>query len=198
MNRIAALMILPLGWIALPGPAAETIANESLAVTYDEAGPGFTVAEAATGKCFLTTGKLEGTPVKVRVETARDRVFGKGRRIVITRNDGGENSLELYRHLPFVLLRGTRHNGGKDLLDLTNAVPATFTVDLGKPAAELVTVGTGGLLAPDKNPGSYLFLTCADPADAARRGGRLGHGGSRQRRAVLRRQRWSGRVQGAD
>ena len=23
--------------------------------------------------------------------------------------------------------------------------------------------GTGGLLAPDKNPGSYLFLTCADP-----------------------------------
>lgn len=164
MNRIAALMILPLCWVALPGPAAETIANESLRVTYDEVGQTFTAAESASGKCFLTAGQLEGTPVKVRVEAARDRVFGKGRRIVVTRNDGGANSLELYRRLPFLLVRGTRHNGGKGLLDLTNAVPATFTLDLGKPAAGLRTVGTGGLLAPDKNPGSYLFLTCADPA----------------------------------
>lgn len=92
-----------------------------------------------------------------------DKVFGKGRRIIVTLADGGDNSLELYRRLPCVLIRGTRHNGGLALLDLTNAVPATFTLDLGKPAAELRTVGTVGLLAPDKNPGSSLFLTCADP-----------------------------------
>ena len=31
------------------------------------------------------------------------------------------------------------------------------------PAVTEVTMGTAGLTAPDKNPGSYLFLTCADP-----------------------------------
>ncbi len=144
--------------------ATHTIENKSLAVRYDDIAQSFTVADKATGKSFLTAGKLEGTPRKARVESVKDGVFGKGRRIVVTLPDGGENSLELYGKLPFVLIRGTRHNGGSELLDLTKAVPATFTLDFGKPAGELVTVGTGGLLAPDKNPGSYLFLTCADPA----------------------------------
>ena len=144
--------------------ASHTIENKTLTVRYDDAAGTFTAAEKATGKSFLTAGRLEGVPGNAQVESAKDSVFGKGRRIVVTLTDGGENSLELYRDLPFVLIRGTRHNGGRDLLDLTNAVPATFTLNLGKPAGELVTVGTGGLLAPDKNPGSYLFLTCADPA----------------------------------
>lgn len=156
----AALLLLAGSAIA----ATHTIENRMLSVTYDHGAGTFTAAGKATGKSFLTAGKLEGTAVKARVESAKDSVFGKGKQIVVTLADGGENSLELYPNLPFVLIRGTRHNGGKDLFDLTNAVPATFTLDLGKPAAELCTVGTGGLLAPDKNPGSYLFLTCADPA----------------------------------
>lgn len=157
---IAALLLFA-GSVAA---ATHTIENKTLATRYDDVSGTFTVAEKATGKRFLTAGKLEGAPVKARVESAKDSVFGKGRRIVVTLADGGENSLELYPNLPFVLIRGTRYNDGKDLFDLTNAVPATFTLDLGKPAGELRTVGTGGLLAPDKNPGSYLFLTCADPA----------------------------------
>ncbi len=144
--------------------ATHTIENKTLVVRYDDVTHSFTVADKATGKSFLTAGKWEVTPRKARVESVKDGVFGKGRRVVVTLPDGGENSLELYGKLPFVLIRGTRHNGGSDLFDLTKAVPATFTLDLGKPAGELVTVGTGGLLAPDKNPGSYLFLTCADPA----------------------------------
>jgi len=43
-------------------------------------------------------------------------------------------------------------------------VPATFSLDLGRPASELRTMGTAGLTASDKHPGSYLFLTAADPA----------------------------------
>ena len=144
--------------------ALRTIDNPTLAVAYEDGAGTFTVTEKATGKRFLTAGKLEGAPVKARVESAKDSIFGRGERIVVTLADGGENSLELYRNLSFVLIRGTRHNGGKDMLDLTNTVPATFTLELGRPAGELCTVGTGGLLAPDKNPGSYLFLMCADPA----------------------------------
>ena len=78
--------------------------------------------------------------------------------------DGGEDSLELCQGLPFVLVRGTRHNSGTEPLDVSKSVPAVFTLDLGKPAAELRTMGTAGLTAPDQHPGSYLFLTLADPA----------------------------------
>ncbi|MCX6928264.1 MAG: alpha-galactosidase, partial [Verrucomicrobia bacterium] len=93
-----------------------------------------------------------------------DGVFGAGSRIVLTLADGGENSLTLCQGLPFVLVRAARHNSGTEPLDLTNSVPAVFTLDLGKPAGELRTMGTAGLTAPDQHPGSYLFLTLADPA----------------------------------
>jgi hypothetical protein len=56
------------------------------------------------------------------------------------------------------------HNTRKAVLDLPRVVPVTFDLDLGKPAGVLRTMGSGGLLAPDKNPGSYLFLTCVEPA----------------------------------
>ena len=140
-----------------------TIENETLRVTYDDAAGSFTVAEKPGGKVFLTDGQFEGKAVKAAVEKASDPVFGAGRKIVVTR-DEGVSSLELYAKLPFVLIRTERLNPGKEVLDVRRVVPATFTLDLGKPAAELRTLGTGGLLAPDKNPGSYLFLTCADPA----------------------------------
>ncbi len=42
--------------------------------------------------------------------------------------------------------------------------PFQAAVNLGKPASALTTLGTGGLLAPDKNPGSYDWLAVADPA----------------------------------
>ena len=140
------------------------IENSNLAVSYDDAAGAFSVAEKSSGKIFLTDGKLEGAAEKAKVEPARDGVFGRGERIAVPLAGGGEDSLELFHDLPFVLVRGARHNGGNDSLDITRSVPATFTLDLDKSANDLKTVGTGGLLAPDKNPGSYLFLTCADPA----------------------------------
>jgi hypothetical protein len=72
--------------------------------------------------------------------------------------------LELYDDIPFVFMRSGVGNFGKEPLDMKKVVPATFTLDLGKPADALRTMGTAGLTAPDKNPGSYLFLTLADPA----------------------------------
>ena len=152
--------------------ATLTIQNRQLAVSYDVATSTFSVAEQPSGKLFLSGGTLEGTPAKAAVESARDAFFGTGKRIVMSRADGGENSLELYENLPFVLIRGQRMNHGPaekdskrpDYIDLNQAVLAVFTLDLEKPATKLKTLGTGGLLAPDKDPGSYLFLTCADPA----------------------------------
>ena len=153
---------MALGSVASAAPL--TIENRSLSVKYDDAVGSFSVAEQPSGTLFLKDGKVEGTAVRAKVERARDAVFGSGKRILLTRADGSTASLEIYPDLPFVLVRGTRHNAGQDMLDLAKVVPATFTLDLGKPASELRTLGTAGLTAPDQHPGSYLFLTVADPA----------------------------------
>jgi len=161
---LAALgLLVTLGAGNRASAATQMIENEMLSVTYDDAAGSFTVAEKPGGKVFLTDGRLEGKATKAAVAAANDAVFGVGKKVVVTQADGVA-ALELYAKLPFVLVRTERHNGGKEMLDVRKAVPAVFTLDLGKTAAELRTLGTGGLLAPDANPGSYLFLTCADPA----------------------------------
>ncbi|HEV2211322.1 MAG TPA: hypothetical protein VG167_21365 [Verrucomicrobiae bacterium] len=141
-----------------------SVQNKTLTADYDEAAGTFSVRENASGKTFLTNGRLEGKPLTVQVESAKDPIFGKGRRIIIKLADGRENSLELLESLQFLLVRGIQHNLGNQFTDLKQSVPVTFTINLEKNASELKTMGTGGLLAPDLNPGSYLFLTCADPA----------------------------------
>ncbi len=129
---------------------------------------GFTLADRSGGRAFAIGGKLDGAGALLREEAADDATFGKGRRMVFARKaadgTGGEIALETYAGLPFVLVRETVKNTTAKEVDFQKVIPATFTLDLGKPASELTTMGTGGLLAPDKNPGSYLFLTCADPA----------------------------------
>lgn len=159
------------GWMAASaalsmaaGAATLTIENQTLSVTYDDVAGSFTAVERASGAVFLKKGKLEGSPLKARVEGVRDAVFGGGDGIRVANADGSLAWLELYPGLPFLLIRSVRLNPTTEAVDLTQVAPATFTVDLGKPAGELKTMGTGGLTAPDQNPGSYLFLTVAEPA----------------------------------
>jgi hypothetical protein len=61
--------------------------------------------------------------------------------------------------VPFVLITRTLHNRGAEPL-LLNQVPL-FSAAVAL-TGELVTVGTGGLLPPAKNPGSYAWLAIAD------------------------------------
>jgi hypothetical protein len=160
---IIAFMVL--SWVTHNLDAAIcNIENARLAVAYNDATSTFFVSEKATGKTFVTDGKLEGEPVKALVDRAWDTVFGEGKRIVVTQTDGSAVSLELYDRLAFVLIRKQQHNDGAATADFEKVIPATFTLDLGKPAVDLRTMGTAGLTAPDKHPGSYLFLTLADPA----------------------------------
>jgi hypothetical protein len=143
--------------------ATQTIENKKLSVTYDSVSGRFTVAEKTTGKVFLTNGRFEGHAKKAEV---------LGQTIVVTQTDGSTVSLELRENEPFVFVskqlvnRGPaqRDSQGPNYLEVAKTTLATFTLDLGKPVRELKTMGTGGLRAPNENPGSYLFLTCADPA----------------------------------
>ena len=141
-----------------------SVENQLLVARYDDASDTFSLVEKGSGAVFVNSGQLELTHANAKVQGVRDSIFGHGHGIKLTRADGSTASLELYPNLPFVLIRSTRHNPSNENIDLAQAVPATFTLNLGKPAGELRTMGTAGLTAPGKNPGSYLFLTCADPA----------------------------------
>ena len=144
--------------------AVLTVENKSLLVRYDDADGRFSAVEKASGLVFLNNGQLDFTNATAKTQRMRDPIFGAGNGIVLTQADGSRASLELYPNLPFVLVRHIRQNQAKAVLDLKQVVAATFTLNLGKPASELRTMGTAGLTAPDKNPGSYLFLTAAVPA----------------------------------
>ena len=97
------------------------------------------------------------------------------------RPDGSADEIALYPGLPFVFLRATLANPGKDAATVERIAPADFAVDLGKPVDALRILGTGGLAPVDKAAGSYMWL----PPPTRSRGRvwwRVGHERARQRR----------------
>ncbi len=139
------------------------IANEFLRLDLDTKDWQFTLTDVAMGRTVSTSDISPVEPTSATVETARNPAFGTGQQIENGLSDGGAISLELYPMLPFALIRRTLVNQGEGELDLQRYEVSTFTVDLGVPADALRTLGTGGLLHPDENPGSYAFLACAVP-----------------------------------
>ena len=145
---------------------AQVIHTDQLTVGYDAASGTFSATDRAGGRRFVKDGRLD------RVEPGRaavvkevsDPVFGAGSQLAIAHGGAGETRLEVYAGVPFVFIRQVLANTGDEELDVRHAVPATFPLDLGKEASQLVTMGTAGLKPVAKNPGSYLFLTLADPA----------------------------------
>jgi hypothetical protein len=99
----------------------------------------------------------------VRIGQAKDAVFGDGQEYEIETYDGGHVNVMLFPGLPFALFRGTLHNSGSEAKVMNRVPLLSIALDLGKPASELKTMGTGGLTAPEKNPGSYAWLAVADP-----------------------------------
>ena len=142
-----------------------TVQNRRLAVTYDTTAHQFALKDRATGQTILSEGQLLNAPVtRAQAKAVKNPVFGAGRQIEVRYGDGGISTLELYPTLPFLLVSTEMRNSGTAPMDIEHVVPVQFKMDLGKPIAQLRTMGTAGLTAPDKNPGSYLFLTLADPA----------------------------------
>jgi len=160
---VLVLTALQLAPLASLHAATRTIENNTLSVQYDDVSGRFAIAEKTTGKMFLTNGRLEGEAKKVELLKQK---------ILVTQTDGSTVSLELRENQPFVFIAKQLMGRTTDKLDhkepgyieVKKTELTTFALDLGKPATELKTVGSGGLRAPDDNPGSYLFLTCADPA----------------------------------
>ena len=157
-------------WLGVLGLAAGVAAaadwsvqNSRLLARYDEPARRLVLAERASGKAFATLEAFvpEGTAIrKARFEWLR---LFKDDALIFTHPDGCRDIVMANLDPPFILLAKVLKNG--DRASVTNRVSyPELALDLGVPLSSLNTLGTGGLLKPDKNPGSYMWTAVADPA----------------------------------
>lgn len=140
------------------------IANAEYEVSYDSSAAEFSILHKPSGRLFAKHGKFENSGGKAGVIAITDKTFGQAQAIEITTPEGHHNRITLCSGLPFVLFSGSLHNGASEA-QVHNKVRAfSAAVETGASMSEVKTLGTGGLLAPQANPGSYAFLTIANPA----------------------------------
>lgn len=140
-----------------------TLENSTLAVRFDRGAGTFTIAAKPTGRVFLRDGRFSAGDGAARVVAVTDKTLGAGETIEIVRTGGGRDTIMLFSSLPFALLRSTLTNAARDATITRRVHPFTAAIDLGVPSTSLKTLGTGGLLSPDRNPGSYVWLAVAEP-----------------------------------
>ncbi len=140
----------------------KTISNEFLKITFDDISKSINVFEFPSGNQFIKSGGFGELDSLLGITDTLNPVFGKGKNLVVKRMDKEELCLTLYSKIPFLFVTEIVKNTQPQNLEISSVVPFSFSIDLKKPLSDLKTLGTGGLLSPEKNPGSYVFLTTVD------------------------------------
>ena len=152
---VAAVCIL---FTAGSSAAQTAIQNSRLRVAFDEQSGRLALTDRATQRAFATVENFAGKGSVVRaVSVAGEQT------LEAIHPDGRRDSVVIAGDQPFVFFRALLKNGGASAT-ITNRIPyPALSLDLGLPASALNVLGTGGLLKPDKNPGSYMWTAVADP-----------------------------------
>jgi hypothetical protein len=138
--------------------------NAACVLTFDPAKESFSIRQKSSGKEFVKNGAFEERGGKASLAKVTNKYLGEVHGIEIVYPNGNRNTMALYEGLPFVVFDAMRHNGTAEP-QILNRVPLfTAEVDTGAAPDKVKTLGTGGLRAPEENPGSYAFLAFADPA----------------------------------
>ncbi len=153
-----ACLVAGLTLVASMARAAEpnSLQNEVLKVTANAKG-GFSITALPSNR-QVVAGHIDGATDAPKHELIKDGIFGAGESLVWP-----AGRVVVFPKLPFALIRGTLKNDGGELKTINRIPLASLDVKLGQPASKLKTQGTGGLLSPDKNPGSYAWLAVAEP-----------------------------------
>lgn len=160
---LATLFVLTAaGWRA---EAATVLENDRYSVSVETAQGSFSVATKPDGKVVLADGKLAGPGGNstAKVIGLPDKGLGQGQAVEITYANGQREVIGLYPGFPFVTFQTIFANGGREPVVLNHVPGVSARVELGKPLAGIKALGTGGLLEPARNPGSYAFLAVVDP-----------------------------------
>ena len=131
------LLTLPL----VSSAAALTISNETLVVNWSSDPAQLSINARNSERDFLKDGKLSAAGGTGKLSAVSDKTFGAGQAIEITYPNGNRDAVMLFPKLPFALLRSTLHNSGAETSVTPKHQALTATVDLGKPASQLKTLG---------------------------------------------------------
>lgn len=139
------------------------IGNNHLEVSYDADKETLVVAARETGTTFIKGRWCTRKPTSATVKKAAHPVFGKGTSIALSYADGRVDRMTLYRGIDFLFIQPVLANkSGKEInLNKVDLVETALHLDV--PAGSLKALGTAGLTKVDAHPGSYMFLSVADP-----------------------------------
>lgn len=143
--------------------ADQSVQNEQLRARFETATHRLILCERPTEQAFAVSDAFVPAGVPVQAIKIKDRVFGKGEALEAAFPDGHRDQVLVFPNRPFVFFRRILKNGTAQAVTNRVSYPS-LTLTLGLPTAALNTLGTGGLLKPDKNPGSYMWTAVADPA----------------------------------
>lgn len=143
---------------------SNSISNSFMSLTYSPQEKSMHARTKSGNNIFLRNLVAFAEIRTVQKKQLVDAVFGNGASLIATTASGEKIVFTLFPSQAFLFVTQEVKNAGDDILDIQKLNPVSFSVDLGKSAKELKTLGTGGLLDADKNPGSYVFLTTVDPA----------------------------------
>ena len=159
MRTLFLVAVLLFGSVAFAADEKPSIQNESLRVTADGEAGQFSIQSLPAQKAVVKGARLNGAEGDARKVAVNDSIFGAGEAIQWR---GGQ--VMLFPKLPFVLVRGSVKNETNEV-KVVNQVPlVSCSANLEGAPKDLVTLGTDGLRAADKNPGSYTWLAVAEPA----------------------------------
>ena len=162
----AGLLALAIAALPVIAPAAPvSISNSDFEVTVDAATGRLQATSKSTHKTFLHDAVLSDAPgaAIATVTKITHPEFGAGKGIKLAHQNGDSEEVMLFPKLPFVLFRSTLSNSSAATVVRQKVHTLSARLDPGHAVADVKTLGTGGLLAPDKNPGSYVWLALADP-----------------------------------
>ncbi len=140
-----------------------SVESGPLRAVYREATRSLGLYEPASAAPFATVADFAPVGSAVRAVRVKGTLFEKGEALEVALPDGTRTQVILAPGQPFAFFRTTLRNGSAQAVTNRVAYPA-LALDLGLPPDALSTLGTGGLLKPDKCPGSYMWAAVADPA----------------------------------
>ena len=139
------------------------IQNNQLVLSFNEDAQRLELIDRESGKSIVHDIDPGYAVENIKITTVDDLRFGRGESMTVDGGTSGSLTFTLYADSPFLFCTPQVINPSDSVLNIPKLVPLHFLIDIGKPVGQLKTLGTGGLLAPDNNPGSYMFLTTVDP-----------------------------------
>lgn len=139
-----------------------TISNHELKIEFNSSDGIVSLFAKKSNYLFVTSYNFQQFP-HAQIKKINDPIFGDGEKIVFSDNNNETAQIAIFQTLPFALFQTILANNNSDKKIINTLNTTQFTIKSSKSAKLLKSFGTGGLLAPNQNPGSYAWLSIVDP-----------------------------------